>query len=265
MPVHASSVSHDATGHPGQPRRERRCGKAPRHAPAPGPAPPLLDQRLSRALYDQVEHAGAGQHSSNICTVGIGRDLHAGFRQSRLPEPGDQRRIDRCGTPYAFRAAAQDHRVARLQADAGGVGADVWAAFVDHPDHADRCGDALDTQTVRPRPVGERTGERIGQQRDVLQARCHGIDARFGQGEPVAEGGGSGAGSEVSGVGGQNVGRVRSQRCRHRMQCCVTLSVRRPRQNMRGGARGAGGSLQMLSGLGFDMHRRRFLWCKSVA
>ena len=51
--------------------------------------------------------------------------------------------------------------------------------------------------------------------------------------------------------------RVRSQRCRHRTQCRVAFGVRCPRQNMRGGARGGGGTLQMLGGFGFDMHRRR--------
>ena len=171
-----------------------------------------LDQRLAAARHDQVEQAGGRQHRRDIGAVGVRRDLHAGLRQSRRAQSRHQRRIDRGGAAHAFRAAAQDHRVARLQADAGGVGADIRAAFVDHADHADRRGDALDAQPVRPRPVGQRAAERIGQQRDVFQALGHRLDARLVQRKPIAECGGAGAGGEVGGVGGQDVRGLRPQR-----------------------------------------------------
>ena len=163
-----------------------------------------LDQRLAAARHDQVEQAGRRQHRRDIGAIGVRRDLHAGFRQSGRAQPRHQRGVDRLRAVHAFRTAAQDHRVARLQADAGGIGADIRPAFVDHADHADRRGDALDAQAVRPRPVGQRAAERIGQLRDVLQPFGHGIDARFGQREPVAERGGAAAGGEVGGIGGKD-------------------------------------------------------------
>ena len=77
--------------------------------------------------------------------------------------------------------------------------------------------------------------------------------------EPVAERGGAGAGREIGGVGGEDVGRLRPQGCRHRAQRGVAVCVRRARQHMRGRARRRGGALQMLGGFGLDMHRWTFL------
>ena len=235
-------IRHDAAGHRvigggvhvgvAKPlgMREHRHARLALHA---------LDQRLAAARHDQVEQAGGGQHRGDIGAVGIRRDLHAGFRQSRRAQSGDQRRVDRRGAAHAFRTAAQDHRVARLQADAGGIGADIGAALVDHADHADRRGDALDAQTVRPRPVGERTAERIGQLRDVLQARWpwHRRALRSAR-----------AGRGTRRCRCRRRGRRRwrpgssavcdAQGRRHRTQRRIAFGVRRARQNMRGGARG---------------------------
>ena len=177
--------------------REHRHARLALHA---------LDQRLAPARHDQIEQAGRRQHRRDIGAVGVRRDLHAGFRQARGAQPRHERRIDRRGAAHAFRSAAQDHGIARLQADAGGVGADVGPAFVDHADDADRRGDALNAQTVRSRPVGERAPERIGQQCDVFQSLGHRIDAGRVQREAIAECGGAGAGGEVGGVGGEDVG-----------------------------------------------------------
>ena len=81
-----------------------------------------------------------------------------------------QRRVDRLGAVRAVRPAAQDDRVARLQAQRRGVRADIRPAFVDHADHADRGRDALDAQPVRPGPVGQRALQRVRQRGDFLQA-----------------------------------------------------------------------------------------------
>ena len=206
------------------------------------------------------------QHRRDIGAVGVRRDLHAGFRQSRAAQPGHQRRVDRRGAVHAFRSAAQDHRVARLQADAGGIGADIRPAFVDHADHADRRGDALDAQPVRPRPVGQRAAERIGQQRDVLQ--------------PLAM---ASTRASVSVRRSRNaavpVQAARSAALAARMSADCDAQAPPPshaaphcalrpacaRQHVRGGARRRRGALQMLGGFGLDVHRATFLWCQSAA
>ena len=70
-------------------------------------------------------------------------------------------RLDR----MASRAAAQDDRVAALQAQRHGVGRDVGAALVDHRDHAERHARAHDLEPVRagvrpPSIVADRVGQR---------------------------------------------------------------------------------------------------------
>ena len=132
--------------------------------------------------------AGGGEHGGDVGAVGVGAICTAGFRQAGGAQPVGEGGVDGARAVQAFRAAAQDHRVAGLQAEAGGVGADIRAALVDHADHADRRGDALDAQPVRPRPVGQHAAERIGQRGNVVEAVGHGLDARGGQHQPVAEG-----------------------------------------------------------------------------
>ena len=143
-----------------------------------------------------------------------------------------------------------------LRHSAAGVGADIGAAFVDHADHADRRGDALDAQPVRPRPVGQHAIQRIGQRGHVLQSLGHRFDPRLGQCQPVAEGGGP---------GGRRQGRRRwrpgwpAPACAMRRpwraaRRCVAPALLRA-SSMRRGASGVRGALQMLGGVGLDMHR----------
>ncbi len=164
-----------------------------------------LDQRAAAARDQQVDPAGGGEHGGDVVPVGVGGDLHAGRRQSGLDQALGDGVVDGAPAVQAVRAAAQDHRVAGLEAEPGGVGADVGAALVDHADDADRHGDATEAEPVRPRPLGQYSPGRTGQCGDVVEALRHRLDAGSRQGEAVEEGGGTGGGFDVACVGGEDV------------------------------------------------------------
>ena len=157
-------------------RRRRRCGAASRSArswpsrgrrpchvdittprdartPARAPRPAHGDQSLAAARHDHVEMP-RGRRAS--CRPPRGR---ASAPVESRPPAGRRRAAPR-PAPHgsrapsgAFRAAAQDRRIAGLQAQHRGVGRHVRAALVDHADHAERHAHALDRHAVRPRPA----------------------------------------------------------------------------------------------------------------
>ena len=86
---------------------------------------------------------------------------------------------DRAVAGERLRAAAQDHRVAGLQAQRGGIGGHVRARLVDHRDHAERDAHALDQQPVGARLAARDLADRIGQRGDLAQC---GDDARHALG-----------------------------------------------------------------------------------
>ena len=71
------------------------------------------------------------------------------------------------------RGAAQQHRVAGLQADAGGVGGDVGPGLVDDPDHAERHPHLAELEPVGQRAAADHLADRVGQAGDVAQPLGH--------------------------------------------------------------------------------------------
>ena len=57
-----------------------------------------LDQGLAAARDDQVDQPGGTQHGRDVGAVGVGGDLHAGFRQSCGAQAGDHGGMDRART-----------------------------------------------------------------------------------------------------------------------------------------------------------------------
>ena len=88
---------------------------------------------------------------------------------------------------HALAAAAQDRRVAGLQAQRARVRGHVGPALVDDADDAERHAHALDAQAVRARPLRDDGADRIRQRGDVLDAARHGLDARLVEREPVEQ------------------------------------------------------------------------------
>lgn len=109
--------------------------------------------------------------------IARGDELDRVFRQAIGGKGRTHRADDRHRGFEAFLPAAQDARVARLQAQPAGIGGHVEPRFVDDADDADGHGHTADQQTVRPRPARLNRTDGIGQTGDVLQALGDGFDA----------------------------------------------------------------------------------------
>ncbi len=126
--------------------------------------------------------------------------------------------MDRARGAKTFRAAAQDDRIAGLEAEAAGIGGHVRPALVDDADHPERHAHALDAQAVRPRPGFRDRPDRVRQGTHDLDPLDHGGDALIVQHQAIHEGGGRPAGArlgDVLGVGGEDGGASRLHRGRH--------------------------------------------------
>jgi len=110
------------------------------------------------------------------------------LRQPRRIQPGTQRLddgpvgIDRTGT------APQQTRVARLQADTGRVGGDVWTCLVDDPYYSQRYAHLVDMHAVGQLPATNHLADRIGQAGQRPQTDNHAVYAGLSQAQPIDEG-----------------------------------------------------------------------------
>lgn len=106
-----------------------------------------------------------------------------------------------------IRAAAQDDRVARLEAERARICRHIRAAFVNHADDAERRAHALDLQTVRAIPGGNDFANRIRQRGNRADAFGNAGDPRIVKRKPVDEGSGKAAiirCSQIFPVGGKD-------------------------------------------------------------
>ena len=95
-----------------------------------------LDQRLAAARDDDVDDAGHLQHLADGGAVGRRHQLDAVFRQAGGDEGDGEAFVDHRRGGEALRTAAEDGRVARLQAQPAGIGGDVRPRLVDDADDA---------------------------------------------------------------------------------------------------------------------------------
>ena len=212
---------------------------------------------------DEVDQPGPAEHGGDMRAVGIGRHLHAGGGQAGLGQPGDHGGVDGARAVQALGAAAQNDGVAGFQADRGGIGTDIGAAFVDYADHADRRRNPAEFQPVRPCPFGKRAGQRVGQRRDLLQPGSHCLDPVGGERQPVTKGGGGLARGQVGLVGGEDGGGRGAELGGAGEQGGVALGARHACQRGGGGAGVGSGLVQPTGcGLGLSVHRRS---CSAVS
>ena len=113
---------------------------------------------------------------STTCTAAAGRPARPGPAGCSGRSPGG---VDRLG------AAAQDGRVAGLQAQAGGVDGHVRPRLVDDPDHAQRHAHLADLDARGHIAHVADLADRVGQRGDLAQALDHVVDARRGQRQAV--------------------------------------------------------------------------------
>ena len=86
------------------------------------------DQALAAARHDQLDGAAeTGEHVADRRAIGRRHELNRRGRQSRRLEPFDDRRMQRARGMERLRAAAQDRRVAGLDAERARIGGHVRA------------------------------------------------------------------------------------------------------------------------------------------
>jgi len=147
--------------------------------------------------------------------------------------------VDRAAGAETVGAAAQDHGIARFQAQHAGIGCDIGAAFEDHGDDAERDPHAFDGHAVRALPAFGHDAHGIDNITHGRDAVGHRVDARLGQRQPIDEGGACARGAhfrDILGVCGKDKVPVGADRALHAVQRTIFLLRRCQRQHPRGGA-----------------------------
>ena len=133
-------------------------GRRPAPAPRAAPDRPAPCRRAARSRrYGPPPSASPARRRGRA-------SARAGWRSSgrfAVAAPSTMAGVDRAGGMVALGPAAQDHRVARLQAERARVGRDVGAAFVDDADHAQGRAHAADGAArwgASTRPASAPTG-----------------------------------------------------------------------------------------------------------
>jgi hypothetical protein len=142
-------------------------------------------QPLAAARYDHVDILRHGQQFAYCRPVAGGNQLDRIRGQVCRPQPFDQAGMDRRRGVEAFRTAAQDHRIASLEAERARIRRDVGTAFVDHPDHAERRAHPFDVQPRGPVPFRHDLAHRVGKFRHRPKPVHHAQDAALVQHQPV--------------------------------------------------------------------------------
>ena len=115
------------------------------------------DETFAAARHDDVDVAGhVAQHDADGFAILRRHHLHGRLGQAMLCQRARETRVNRSARARALGAAAQDRRVAALQAQRGGVGRDVRPALVDDADDAERHAHARNRRArsaaaIRPR------------------------------------------------------------------------------------------------------------------
>ena len=187
--------------------RCRRGGRAPARGRRPAPARPGPCRRAARSCRSGPAARSIAPTAARSC---VGTSWTASAGHARRRQPVGQRGVDRAVRMDRLAAAAQQHRVARAQAQRRGVGGDVGAALVDDADQPDRHAHAGQLQPVgrdrcgrsprRPDRAARRPPRpRRRRLRAALDRACSRSSIAGGQAVGLA-------GGEIAGVGGEDLG-----------------------------------------------------------
>ena len=143
------------------------------------------DQGRATARDDDVHEAAGGDEVLDRLVRRSGDELDGVPRQAaRLQRVLHD--LDEGGVRVVRRArAAQQHGVAGLEAQAGGVDRDVGARLVDDPEDPERNAHLADLEPVGQRPAADHLTDRVGKVGDVPERVRDGRDAVRGEGQPV--------------------------------------------------------------------------------
>ena len=166
----------------------------------------------------------------------VGTHCSPAFGQPRAPQPLLQTAKDRARGEEALRAAAQDRRIARLEAERPCVRGDVRARFVNHADHPERHAHARDVQPIRALPARQLRADRVVEPGDRLEPGGHRLDAHRIQRQAIEQRCPQAAllrRRHVLGVGGQEFALSGAQAVRSGAERPIFQRARRDRQDVR--------------------------------
>ena len=142
-------------------------------------------QTLAAARHDHVDMGHGAHHGAHRRPVAGRHQLDRGLGQAGGLQPRHHAGMDRRRRMVAFAAAAQDHRIAGLQAQRTGIGGDVRAAFIDDANHAQGRAHPADVQPRRHIPIGHDRAHRVFLFANSAQAIDDRPDPAFVQRQPV--------------------------------------------------------------------------------
>jgi len=198
-----------------------------------------LDQATATAGDEQVDDACAFAEQTDRVAVGDRHKLDGRGGQAGGGEAARERRGDGSVGTQRFRTAAEDHGVATLQAETGGIAGDVGTGLVDEADDAERDANLGNLDAVGLRPLAEKLTDGVGERSDLLQAVRARREAFRVEREAVNQRGGLTVGlgcGDIEGVGGKDLGLRGEQGVGHRHERGVDAGGRRGRQRARSGA-----------------------------
>ena len=151
----------------------------------------LLHHRLNEPLAaarDEHVHIAVQMHERLRALMRrVGHELDGVRRDRRLLQRRAHDLRQRDVGADGFLAAAQQHGVARFQAQPRRIRRHVRARLVNDRDHADGHGDLTQPQPIRARCLFQHTPHRVGELRDLPQTVRDARDARLIQRQPVQQ------------------------------------------------------------------------------
>ncbi len=192
------------------------------------------NEALATARHDDVDApVKPRQHGAHSGTIRNRHHLDGMFRQTRHLQPVNEAGMNGRRRMQAVRAAAQDDRIACLEAQRPGIGRHIRPALIDHADDTKRRAHALDMQPVRPVPFGDDVPNRILELGDRPNAIRHVGNALGIQRQTIEEGAGDTGllgRLDVDRIGRQDRSALGIDAIGHRKQRGTLLLRRRRRQ-----------------------------------
>ena len=194
------------------------------------------DQRLAATRDDDVDQAMGLQHGANGGPVLCGDKLDGVGGQPGRDEASLERGKDRTIAMDGFASPAQQRGIARCQAQSGGIGRHIGAAFIDDANHTQRHAHTRQAQAIGPFGRVDDGADRIVKLGHGGHALGHGLQPGRIKPQAINHRGRQailGRCGDITGIGFQDGGAARAQCGGGRLQS-LGLGGRRCLRQMRG-------------------------------
>ena len=135
------------------------------------------NQPFATAGNNDIHKFGHLQQMFNRGAITGGDDLNGVLGEARGLQPLHQTGVNGRSAVQAFRAAAQNDRISRLQAQGPRICRDIGAAFINHPDHTKGGTHTADMKARGLIPFCDNFPHGIVLPRNGAQPLCHRRDA----------------------------------------------------------------------------------------